>query len=56
MDEVTLSIKLCDGFLGLDTGARSCVIVMKQHITEVLVRLNAPETLPQFFQHAGICV
>jgi hypothetical protein len=49
VDEVTPSIKLCDGFLSLDAGVRSCVIVLKQHFPQVLVMPNTLETLPHFF-------
>ena len=49
MDEVTPSIKLCDGFLSLDAGVRSCAIVLKQYFVWVLVMPNTLETLPHFF-------
>jgi hypothetical protein len=40
---------MCDGFPSLHDGVMPCIIILKQHFAQVLVRLNAFETLPHFF-------
>ena len=40
---------MCHGFPSLHDGVRPCIIILKQHFAQVLVRLNTFETLPNFF-------